>query len=233
MNDYGLVSVDVSSTSEESWDIAEDQLAKLEDPSVKALFLVNPSNPASHALSAAMLERLQKVVEKNPDLIILTDDVYGTFVEDFQTVYSILPHNTILAYSYSKLYGATGWRIGMMAMNDDNVVDRLIAGLSDKDKAELANEYAIVTPEPDEMPFIERLCADSRSIGLYHTSGLSTPSQVFMDLLSLTHLLNPGNDPTSSSLRRRCTSATRRSWRRFGLRPTQAARTRSTTRSWT
>ena len=195
VNDYGLVSVDVSSTSEQSWDISADELAKLEDTSVKAFFLVNPSNPAGHALSAATLERLQKAVEKNPDLIILTDDVYGTFVNDFQTVYSVLPHNTILVYSYSKLYGATGWRIGMIAMNEDNVVDRLIAELPSEDKSDLANEYAIVTTEPGEMPFIERLCADSRSIGLYHTSGLSTPSQVFMDLLSLTHLINPDNDP--------------------------------------
>jgi aspartate 4-decarboxylase len=80
-------------------------------------------------------------------------------------------------------------------MNEDNVMDRLIDGLPNEDKAELAEEYDIVASNPDEMPFIERLCADSRSIGLYHTSGLSTPSQVFMDLLSLTHLINPDDDP--------------------------------------
>ena len=39
------------------------------------------------------------------------------------------------------------------------------------------------------MPFLDRVVADSRSIGLYHTSGLSTPSQVFMDLLALSHLI--------------------------------------------
>ncbi len=195
VNNYGLVSVDVTSTSEDHWDIAEKELAKLEDPSIKAFFLVNPSNPASHALSDATLKRLQQVVEKNPDLIILTDDVYGTFVDGFQTVYSVLPHNTILVYSYSKLYGATGWRIGMIAMNKNNVVDRLISKLPDGDRKALAGDYAIVTTDPDSMPFIERLCADSRSIGLYHTSGLSTPSQVFMDLLALTHLVNKGADP--------------------------------------
>ena len=195
VNDYGLVSVDVSSTSEENWDIAESELAKLEDTDVKAFFLVNPSNPASHALSDATLDRLKKVVEKNPDLIVITDDVYGTFVDDFQTAYSVVPHNTILVYSFSKLYGATGWRIGMIAMNEDNVVDRLIANLPAEHKDELAGEYAIVSSEPEAMPFVERLCADSRSIGLYHTSGLSTPSQVFMDLLALTHLIDPDNDP--------------------------------------
>ena len=195
VNNYGLVSIDVTSTSQDDWDIAPEELAKLEDPEIKAFFLVNPSNPASHALSDSTLNRLKEVVEKNPDLIILTDDVYGTFVDDFRTVYSVLPHNTILVYSYSKLYGATGWRIGMIALNKDNVVDRLIAKLPAEDKRKLEDEYDIVASEPGKMPFIERLCADSRSIGLYHTSGLSTPSQVFMDLLALTHLVDPTNDP--------------------------------------
>jgi aspartate 4-decarboxylase len=189
VKDYGLVSIDVSSTAEDNWDIDEAELAKLEDPSVKAFFLVNPSNPASHALSENTLARLAQVVENNPDLIILTDDVYGTFAEDFQSVYAVLPFNTILVYSFSKLYGVTGWRIGLIAMNEQNVCDRLLSELPDGDKAYLRDEYSIITTDPDNMPFLDRVVADSRSIGLYHTSGLSTPSQVFMDLLALSHLI--------------------------------------------
>ena len=189
VKDYGLVSIDVSSTAEENWDIDEAELKKLEAPSVKAFFLVNPSNPASHALSENTLSRLKQVVEKNPDLIILTDDVYGTFAEDFQTVYAVLPFNTILVYSFSKLYGVTGWRIGLIAMNEKNVCDRLLSGLPEEDKDFLRDEYSIVTTDPDSMPFLDRVVADSRSIGLYHTSGLSTPSQVFMDMLALSHLI--------------------------------------------
>ena len=195
VKNYGLVSVDVTSTEEENWDITEAELAKLEDPSVKAFFLVNPSNPASHALSEKTLKRLEQVVEKNPDLIILTDDVYGTFAEDFTTVYSVLPYNTILVYSFSKLYGVTGWRVGLIAMNRDNVCDRLLRELPEEDREFLRSEYAIVTSEPDGMLFLDRVVADSRSIGLYHTSGLSTPSQVFMALMSLTHLVNAEEDP--------------------------------------
>ena len=83
VKDYDLITIDVSSTAEDNWDIRDAELTKLESPSVKAFFLVNPSNPASHALSEESLSRLAQVVEKNPDLIILTDDVYGTFAEDF------------------------------------------------------------------------------------------------------------------------------------------------------
>ncbi len=195
VKNYGLVSVDITSTEEENWDIAESELAKLEDPAVKAFFLVNPSNPASRALSEKTLERLKQVVEKNPDLIILTDDVYGTFAEDFRTVYSVLPYNTILVYSYSKLYGVTGWRVGLIAMNENNVCDRLLSELPEEDREFLREEYAIVTSDPEELHFLDRVVADSRSIGLYHTSGLSTPSQVFMALMSLTHLVNAEEDP--------------------------------------
>lgn len=196
VKDYGLISVDVTSSEEDDWDISEEELTKLEDPSVKAFFLVNPSNPASHALSGDTLKRLEQVVEKNPDLIILTDDVYGTFAEDFQTVYSILPYNTILVYSFSKLYGVTGWRVGLIAMNRDNVCDRLLSELPEEDQEYLREEYSIVTTAPEEMAFLDRVVADSRSIGLYHTSGLSTPSQVFMALMALTHLIHPeGEDP--------------------------------------
>ena len=194
VNDYGLVSINVTAYQDDDWDIPAEELKKLEDPEIKAFFLVNPSNPASHALSAQTLDRLAEVVKKNPNLIILTDDVYGTFVKDFQTVYSRIPYNTILVYSFSKLYGVTGWRTGIVALNRDNVIDRLIAELPEADKADLRAQYAIVTEDPDSMKFIERLTADSRSIGLYHTSGLSTPSQVFMDLMALSHLAGGEQD---------------------------------------
>lgn len=195
IKNYGLVSIDISSTEEDNWDISEEELAKLEDPSVKAFFLVNPSNPASRALSQRTLERLKQVVEKNPDLIILTDDVYGTFAEDFQTVYSVLPYNTILVYSFSKLYGVTGWRVGLIAMNKENVCDRLLSELGEEDKTVLKKEYSIITPDPEELKFLDRVVADSRAIGLYHTSGLSTPSQAFMDMMALTHLVYAEEDP--------------------------------------
>ena len=134
-------------------------------------------------------------MEKNPDLIILTDDVYGTFVEGFRTVYSVLPENTILVYSFSKLYGVTGWRLGLIAMHDGNVADRLLARLPEEDREFLRGEYSIVTEDPDCLPFLDRVTADSRSIGLYHTSGLSTPSQIYMDFLALTHLVCKDDDP--------------------------------------
>lgn len=192
---YSMVEIDLQSSEELNWHIPPEEIDKLLDPEVKALFLVNPSNPGSHALLPETLKRIGAVCKKRKDLIIITDDVYGTFVDGFQTVYSVAPYNTLLVYSFSKLYGVTGWRCGLIAMNKKNVFDDLIAKLPEEKKKELDYDYSIVTLKPRSLPFAERICADSRSIGLYHTSGLSTPQQAMMALMALTHLTCKGKDP--------------------------------------
>lgn len=192
--EYELVEVFISSTEENNWEISLDEIDKLADPEIKAFFIVNPSNPGSKALSQKALNEIKLVVEKNPDLMIITDDVYGTFVEDFQTVYSVVPYNTILVYSYSKLFGATGWRVGLIALNEKNVFDKLISDLSEEDKKALDKRYDIVVHTPESMPFVDRLVADSRAVGLYHTSGLSTPQQIMEVLFSLTHLVRKNQE---------------------------------------
>ncbi|MBC3886769.1 bifunctional aspartate transaminase/aspartate 4-decarboxylase [Acetobacterium paludosum] len=189
LTNYKMVEVDLEAREDNDWEIPLGALDILEDESIKAFFLVNPSNPASRALDSKLLKRIKEICEKRRDLIIITDDVYGTFVDGFQTVYAVAPYNTLLVYSYSKLYGATGWRTGCIAMNKQNVFDDLIARLPEEKLKVLDKDYSIVTMEPRSFPFIERLTADSRSIGLYHTSGLSTPQQAMMALFSLTHLV--------------------------------------------
>ena len=195
LTNFDLVPMNLSSLEENNWQISKDEIEKLKDPSIKAFFLVNPSNPGSHALDDETLSYLQDVIRERKDLMIITDDVYGTFVDGFRSVYEIAPYNTLLVYSYSKLYGATGWRLGLIAINKDNVYDDLIKKLPEEKKKTLHHDYSIVTNEPEKMRFIDRICADSRSIGLYHTSGLSTPQQALMALFSLSHLICEGNDP--------------------------------------
>lgn len=189
LNEYKMTEINLQSKEENNWELLDEDIEKLIDPNLKALFLVNPSNPSSMSLSKQALEEIQKVIEKNPNLIIITDDVYGTFVKDFQSVYSVVPTNTILVYSYSKLYGATGWRLGTIALHENNIVDKLITELPENEKKELDKRYGIDVFNPREMKFIDRMVADSRSIGLYHTSGLSTPQQIMESLFSLSHLI--------------------------------------------
>lgn len=194
LNDYEMVEIDLRSKEENNWEIDPKSIDKLNDPDIKAFFIVNPSNPGSMAFDKKALAEIKKAVKKNPNLMIITDDVYGTFVDDFRSVYSVVPHNTLLVYSYSKLFGATGWRLGVIGMHEDNIFDQLIANLPEDAKQELHHRYQDVVLDPDHMKLIDRMVADSRSIGLYHTSGLSTPQQMMETLFSLAHLLNVERD---------------------------------------
>ena len=84
------------------------------------------------AMSRETIAKIVKLVKtKRPDLMLLTDDVYGTFVDDFRSLLGELPHNTIGVYSYSKYFGCTGWRLGVIAIHEDNIFDKMIAKLPD------------------------------------------------------------------------------------------------------
>ncbi|MEU3459245.1 bifunctional aspartate transaminase/aspartate 4-decarboxylase [Streptomyces sp. NPDC006733] len=195
---FDVVTVEADMWAEEGvrmWRYSEEQVAKLADPAVKAVCLVNPSNPPSMALSDRVSRQIQEIVRtSNPNLVVITDDVYGTFVEDFRSLAADLPRNTLLVYSWSKHYGATGWRLGVIGLNEDNVIDEMIANLPAERKAELDRRYGTLTLEPSKIKFIDRLVADSRDVALNHTAGLSLPQQVQMALFSLFDLDPEGQE---------------------------------------
>ncbi|RZF30805.1 bifunctional aspartate transaminase/aspartate 4-decarboxylase [Paraburkholderia sp. UYCP14C] len=190
LNDYQMNVVHINADVAHGWQYSKKELDKLRDPKVKAFFLVNPSNPPSVKIDDASLEYVADIVKERPDLILLTDDVYGTFADNFVSLFALAPKNTILVYSYSKYFGATGWRLGAVATHRDNVLDRLIGELPASAKKELHHRYESITTEPDKLKFIDRLVADSRTVALNHTAGLSTPQQVQMVLFSLFSLMD-------------------------------------------
>jgi aspartate 4-decarboxylase len=190
-----VVEIQASEVSDESgrhtWQYPDAEIDKLADPDIKVVFFVNPSNPPSTAVRQETLDRLGALVRsKRPDLFVVTDDVYGTFVPGFRSLMAELPQNTIGVYSFSKYFGCTGWRLGVVAIHEDNVFDRRIAQLPDEDRAALNARYSSLSLHPEKLKFIDRMVADSRCVALNHTAGLSTPQQVQMALFSLFALMD-------------------------------------------
>ena len=104
LEDYALNVINIHAEREDTYQFTAADFQQLEDPKVKAFFVVNPGNPTGVALDANAIELLVNLVKtKRPDLIILTDDVYGTFVHGFRSLMGALPRNTIGVYSYSSL----------------------------------------------------------------------------------------------------------------------------------
>ena len=193
LEDYALNVVNVRADREDTYQFTAADIRQLEDPKVKAFFLVNPGNPTGVALDANSIKLLVDLVKtKRPDLIILTDDVYGTFVHDFRSLLGALPRNTIGVYSYSKYFGCTGWRLGVIAVHQDNIFDEKIAAHPEDLKQVLDRRYSAMTLDPRKLKFIDRIVADSRDVALNHTAGLSLPQQVMMTMFSLAELMDVG-----------------------------------------
>ena len=191
LEDYDLKVVNIAAPQENRFQFTDQEIKKLEDPKIKAFFVVNPGNPTGMALSKETIAKLATLVKtKRPDLMLLTDDVYGTFVEDFRSLLGELPHNTIGVYSYSKYFGCTGWRLGVIAVHEVNIFDKKIAKLPESQLLALDKRYGAITLEPRKVKFIDRIVADSRDVALNHTAGLSLPQQVMMTLFSLTELMD-------------------------------------------
>ena len=189
LNDYELIEVEVRQDPEHGWSYPDAELAKLRDPRIKAFLIVNPSNPTATSIDPDTLKRIAAIVsEERPDLVVITDDVYATFVPEFVSLAGILLRNTVLIYSCSKFWGSTGWRLGVVAVHRDNVLDERIRAMPPAIQDRYRERYGSIAIDPGRLKFIDRMVADSRRIGFNHTAGLSTPQQAQMALFMLQSL---------------------------------------------
>jgi len=86
------------------------------------LFVINsPSNPSGIAYTKDELTDIGKVLEKHPDIVVITDDIYEHIMFGGQKFVNILnttpslKDRTIILNGVSKVYSMTGWRIGYAA----------------------------------------------------------------------------------------------------------------------
>lgn len=194
---FEIVHIEATELTEDgthTWQYPESELNKLKDSSIKALFVVNPSNPPSVAIKPESVKQLINIVENyNSNLMIISDDVYSTFVNNYRSLMADLPYNTIGVYSFSKYFGVTGWRLGTISLYSENVFDKLLKNLPEDKKVELRQRYGDLSTTPDDIKFIDRIVADSRQVALNHTAGLSTPQQVQMAFFCAFALLDEEN----------------------------------------
>ena len=112
----------IKAKEENNFKISADDLEKNITKKTKWIIINSPSNPTGEVYSKAELTSLAKVIEKHPDLYILSDDIYEYLLyrgsEKFSTISEIDPEvakRTITMNGVSKAYSMTGWRIGYCA----------------------------------------------------------------------------------------------------------------------
>ena len=104
---------------ETKFKITSQQLEESITPKTKAILFNSPSNPTGSVYSYEELEALAKVLEKYPQVYIISDEIYEkiNFVGKHVGLgeFDALKERTIVINGVSKGYAMTGWRIGYIA----------------------------------------------------------------------------------------------------------------------
>lgn len=108
--------VEIPSTVEADFKITPAQLEAAITPKTKMVFFNSPNNPSGTIYSEAEYRALAKVLEKHPNIYILSDEIYehinyGEPNFSFAAIPSMYDR-TITVNGVAKAFAMTGWRIG-------------------------------------------------------------------------------------------------------------------------
>jgi aspartate aminotransferase len=112
------VPVSVYGGADQGYKITPAQLAAAITPRTKMLFLNSPSNPTGAAYTRAELAALGAVLDRHPQIIIASDEMYEHIYwapdpfTSFAQANPQLYDRTVTINGVSKAYAMTGWRIG-------------------------------------------------------------------------------------------------------------------------
>jgi aspartate aminotransferase len=124
----GGVVREVNATADTDFRISPKQLQDAINPRSRVLILNSPSNPCGTMYSEQDLRDLAAViaegVERAPQLVVITDEIYEKIVYGDHAHFSIgsvpeIAERVLTVNGMSKAFAMTGWRIGYAAMPGD------------------------------------------------------------------------------------------------------------------
>ena len=107
---------EIPSTIETDFKITPEQLEAAITPKTKMIFFNSPNNPSGTIYSEADYRALAAVLEKYPNIYVLSDEIYehinyGEPMFSFAAIESMYDR-TITVNGVAKAFAMTGWRIG-------------------------------------------------------------------------------------------------------------------------
>jgi aspartate/methionine/tyrosine aminotransferase len=95
---------------------AAEVLAKI-TPRTRLIIINSPANPTGGVVPRAEIETLIKGLEKHPQVVLMSDEIYGQMTYDGREHVTLLSYPSlrdrlILLDGWSKTYAMTGWRLG-------------------------------------------------------------------------------------------------------------------------
>ena len=112
------VPVVISADVDRNYKISADEFEKAITPKTKMIIFSSPCNPSGSVFSHDELEGFAKVLQKNPHIFAISDEIYEqinfvgkhTSLASFEYIYN----QVITVNGVSKAYSMTGWRIGYL-----------------------------------------------------------------------------------------------------------------------
>ena len=112
-------SVVINTSLESDFKITPKQLEEAITPKTRVLMLCSPSNPTGSVYTRDELAALAKVLEKHPNVLILSYEIYEhiNFIGKHESIaqFKEIFDRVIIVNGVSKGYAMTGWRIGYCA----------------------------------------------------------------------------------------------------------------------
>ena len=148
----------------QSFKITAAQLEQAITDKTRLFILNSPSNPSGKAYSKAELRALGDVLQKHPDIVVMTDDIYEHIVwadEGFNNILNVCPElkdRTVVVNGVSKAYSMTGWRIGYCGGPTDLVKGmKKIQSQSTSNPTSIA-QYAAEAALKGDQSFLKEMC---------------------------------------------------------------------------
>ncbi|MFB9054504.1 pyridoxal phosphate-dependent aminotransferase [Formosa undariae] len=113
---------EIPSTIEDDFKITPAQLEAAITPKTKMVFFNSPNNPSGTIYTEAEYRALAEVLEKYPNIFILSDEIYehinyGVKHFSFAAIPSMFDR-TITVNGVAKAFAMTGWRVGYIGAPD-------------------------------------------------------------------------------------------------------------------
>ena len=141
----------------QGYKITPTQLAAAITPRTKMVFINSPSNPTGAAYTRAELRALGSVLDRHPQVLIASDEMYEHIYWAAEPFTSFLQANpqladrTVTINGVSKAYAMTGWRIGYCGGPKDLVAAMAtIQGQSTSNASSISQHAATVALNGDQ-----------------------------------------------------------------------------------
>ena len=113
----GATPVALNLSEKDNFEIDIDKLESLITNKTRLLIINNPNNPTGAFMEKEKIDKLVIMLEKYPEIAILSDEIYSKIIFKNNTMpslvnYESLRERLIILEGWSKTFCMTGWRLG-------------------------------------------------------------------------------------------------------------------------